>query len=391
MNDPANNGAIPRQPVLGWTAWSGAENAPLPGIDELPNLVYTTSGHAAIALALRFLGCQPGDRVLVPSYHCPTMISPIVRLGAEPVFYPLTSAAMPDMDWLARYREPVRAMIVAHFFGFVNSLDRIRAFCDARGMALVEDCAHAFFGRVGDRPVGSWGDVAVASLTKFFPVPEGGCLVSSQRELGHVTLRPRPIRDEVRAGLDSVELGARHRCFPGLNWLLRTLFGTKELLRGRSFSPVVEDDYERVRPPSAADQNDDRLFVAITGVSRMVARSAHRARIVAQRRRNYALLADLLADLPESTVFRPELPDDVAPYVFPLEVGNPEPRYRALRASKVPLFRWDRIWPGTPSIAGDCGVLWATRMFQFACHQDLTERHLRAIASTVRRVFTELR
>lgn len=391
MNDAVRNSAIPRLPVLGWTAWSGRKQAPFSCIDELPNLVYTTSGHAAIALALRFLGCRPGDRVLVPTYHCPTMIAPLVRLGAVPVFFPLTASGMPAIDWLEQHAGEARAIVAAHYFGFVNSLDAVRSFCDARGIALIEDCAHAFFGVADGRPVGSWGDVAIASLTKFFPVPEGGCIVSCQRVLGHLTLTPRSTRAELRAAIDMIEIGARYRRFPGLNGLLRALFGTKELLRGRPFTPIATNDHDDVRPPSATDLNDDLLFVAPSRSTRGIARRIHRERIVTLRRRNYALLAQLLADLPDAAPFRASLPDHLAPYVFPLEVGNPEARYRALRAAKVPLFRWDRVWPGTPSIAGDFGAEWATRIFQLACHQDLTEDDLRSIASTVRRIFTELR
>lgn len=391
MNDAMRNSTIPRQPVLGWTAWSGGKRAPLPCIDELPSLAYTTSGHAAIAIALRFLGCRPGDRVLVPTYHCPTMIAPVVRLGAVPVFYPLNAAGAPAIDWLAQHAGDARAMVAAHYFGFVNSLADVRSICDARGIALVEDCAHAFFGGADDRPVGSWGDVAIASLTKFFPVTEGGCIVSCQRVLGHLALTARSTRDELRSALDGIEVGARYRRFPGCNGLLRALFGTKELLRGRSFTPQLPDDYDDVRPPSAADINDDMLFVAPSRSTRGIARSAHRARIVALRRHNFTRLAELLADLPEAMPLYRDLPDRIAPYVFPLEVGNAEARYRALRAAKVPLFRWDRVWPGTPRIAGDYGAEWATRIFQLACHQDLAEGDLRTIAATVRRVFTELR
>ena len=76
--------------------------------------------------------------------------------------------------------------------------------------------------------------------------------------------------------------------------------------------------------------------------------------------------------------------------MFPLRVDHPMERYRALRAAKVPLFRWDQIWPGTPQLAGDLGPAWAVEMFQLACHQDLTEDEIRDIAATVHRVFAKV-
>ncbi|MBK9574239.1 MAG: DegT/DnrJ/EryC1/StrS family aminotransferase [Rhodoferax sp.] len=53
---------------------------------------------------------------------------------------------------------------------------------------MIEDCAHCFFGQAGERPIGAWGDFATASLTKFFPVPEGGLLASSSRPLPGLAL-----------------------------------------------------------------------------------------------------------------------------------------------------------------------------------------------------------
>ena len=115
---------------------------------QLPNIVLTRSGRSALLLALQQLGTQPGDRVLVPTYHCPTMIAPVERLAAIPLFYPITLGGGPDMDFLnALDGRPVRAILVAHLFGLPISLTEVRAFCSERGIGLIEDCAHCFFWR----------------------------------------------------------------------------------------------------------------------------------------------------------------------------------------------------------------------------------------------------
>ena len=381
------NGAIARLPVLGWAAFSGERQAPLPGIDEHRNILYTTSGRAAIALALRAVGCRAGDRVLVPTYHCPTMIAPLVRFGTVPEFYPLTGCGAPSMTYLAQRGPGARAMLVAHYFGFPQPLSELRAFCDANGIAMIEDCAHAFFGVVDGKPVGAWGDVAIASATKFFPVVEGGCLVGDNAALQRLDLKPRAMRDEFRAAIDAVEIGARHHRFPGLGLLLRAVFGLKEVMRGRPFDTFPIDDADCVLPASVDEMDDELTLHSPTHVSRWTLLRAHRARIVAHRRRNYALLLSELADLPGAFPLRPQLPDTVVPYVFPLLVTNPQRRYRALRAERLPLFRWDRVWPGTPAFADDVGPRWSTEVFQLACHQDLSEHDVRTIVATVRRVF----
>ena len=392
MDETRRNGAIPRQPVLGWATFQGRRRAELPSVSDSPHVVYTTSGRAAIALALRVLDFKTGDRVLVPTYHCPTMISPVARLGGQPVFFPVTASGAPAIDYLEHQAlHGVRAMLVAHYFGLAQPLAQVRAFCDARGIALIEDCAHAFFGTSEGRPIGSWGDLAIASLTKFFPVPEGGCLVSPSHSLTGIDLKPRGMMEELKASIDALELGVRYHRFPGLNALLGGVFGLKELARGRHWTPADPEDCELALAPSVDDISDALLASRLTRSSRLIAESAHRFRIVALRRRNYELFAQLLTDVPGAAPFEPRLPASAAPYVFPLRVDHPGERYRALRAAKVPLFRWDRVWPDTPTIAGDHGLLWAVEMFQLACHQDLSEDEIRAIAATVRRVFAEIR
>ena len=64
------------------------------------------------------------------------------------------------------------------------------------------------------------------------------------------------------------------------------------------------------------------------------------------------------------------------PYAYMLLPDSPDAR-------GVP-GRWDDVWPGTPEIAGDHGLPWATQVFQLGCHQDLSLDDLAAIAGIVR-------
>ena len=80
--------------------------------------------------------------------------------------------------------------------GVVRQL--VAAGCDRLGIALIEDCAHCFFGNAGDPPVGCWGDFATASLSKFFPVPEAGVLASVNREITSCLLESRSFLEQVK-------------------------------------------------------------------------------------------------------------------------------------------------------------------------------------------------
>src|SRR5262249_31058868 len=122
---------FPKLPVLGWSAYSGARDAPYPSVLNACHLRYTISGRAAISLALQVLGGRSGNKVLVPTYHCTTMIVPVVHAEMNPVFYPTTTHGSPDLDWLRRADlTGVRAMLAAHYFGLPQPMAAIRAFCD---------------------------------------------------------------------------------------------------------------------------------------------------------------------------------------------------------------------------------------------------------------------
>jgi dTDP-4-amino-4,6-dideoxygalactose transaminase len=92
----------------------------------------------------------------------------------------------------------VRAIVVVHYFGLPQPMTAIRRFCDERTITLIEDCAHALFGKADDQPVGSIGDYAIASLTKFLPTSDGGCLVGKRRSASS-SVRRKPQRTSCAA------------------------------------------------------------------------------------------------------------------------------------------------------------------------------------------------
>ncbi len=383
---------LPRLPLFGWATFAGQKQADLPCILDQPNIVFTSSGRAAIALALRDLGIGPGDRVLVPTYHCPTMIAPVVATGAHPLFFPLDAAGTPRVAELANWDlAGVRGMIAAHYFGLPQPMARIRQFCDDRGIALIEDCAHAMFGESDGRPVGSHGHYAIASLTKFLPTTDGGCLVYDTPPQRGPVLPRRTLADQMRIVANTVEAGAGHRGLPGLNGLLNAGFAAANAVR-RSVRPAADstagEPLAQAALGTAEFAPNSKLWSRASAWSRWIARTAHRGRVVARRQRNYRHLAALLADLPGARVLQPMLPQHAAPYVFPLWIEAPARIYQRVRRAGIPVFRWDEVWPDIPMIAGDSGPDWAVHVFQLGCHQDLELDDLAVMADALREILS---
>lgn len=388
---------LPRRPVLGWQTWAGPAEADLPCVLDLPGRQWTTSGSAAIYQALRALKVGPGDSVLVPTYHCPTMISPVHALGAQPRFYGLDAQGTAQPAALEPLLAGVRpkAVLAVHLFGLPRPMAALREWCDANDIALIEDCAHCLFGTVEGRPVGRWGDFAIASVAKFLPVPRGGCVIDTS---GRVSALPsRPAKGASRVALDMLDLGHRHRGMPGLNAVIGFALGAARRLR-----PAAEARASASKPAMGSDplQAPGYRFDApaaeraVDGVSRWLAERAPQGRNAATRRRNFARLAEGLDSGPGRRLLWPEARDasalaGFAPYAMPLWLDDPEPAYAAMRKAMLPVMRWDRLWPGTPALPGDHGLTWARHVVQIACHQSLEDAQVDRIVVAVRRACGE--
>ena len=124
-------------------------------------------GAVAILLALRHARIGSGAEVLVPAFNCPSMIAPVRAAGAAAVPYAINEDLSIDTASLERLiTSRTRALLAAHLLGRINDLAGIKTLCEERGIVLIEDCAHAFFGATAAGPVGSTGHYAVASPTQ---------------------------------------------------------------------------------------------------------------------------------------------------------------------------------------------------------------------------------
>lgn len=384
---------IPRLPVFGWQALHGGATD-LPCMLTLPRLHYTTSGRASILLALEALGVGLGQGVLLPTYHCPTMVAPVTHLGATPLFYPIDEHGTPKLAWLEQQDlRRARVMLVAHYFGLPQPMGRLHAWCRAHGLALIEDCAHALFGRAGERPIGAWGDVAIGSLTKFLPLPEGGCLVLNS-PLATPQLRSAKATTQLKVMVDVLEVGASQGQLLGLNSLLNGGFALLHGLRRSGSSVTSQLAANPEASPIGAEASGVDLCIdadlahrELARPCRWVAKALPRQRIVQHRRSNYERLLRELSGHDGFRPLLPELPADCAPYVFPLWVDEPDPGYAELRQLGMPVFRWDRLWPGMPRLPHDQGPLWSHHVIQLACHQDLSALSITRFVSHLLRLY----
>jgi dTDP-4-amino-4,6-dideoxygalactose transaminase len=132
----------------------------------------------------------------MPAYHCGTEVGPVVDRGLVPRFWGGTDDLEPDEGELERLLGPrTRGLYLIHHLGFAQDAARWRAWCDVRGLLLLEDAAPSWPGRRDGRPLGSWGDLAIFSPWKMFGLPEGGALLCDDPPAPLAARPPAPRRE----------------------------------------------------------------------------------------------------------------------------------------------------------------------------------------------------
>jgi dTDP-4-amino-4,6-dideoxygalactose transaminase len=155
---------------------------------EAPYALAVANGTAALQLALLAVGCGPGDEVVLPSLNFVAAANTIVQTGARPVFCDICGGndlnLDPD-DLLAALTPATKAVVVLHYGGFACELGPVLEAARERGVAVIEDAAHAPGSRWAGRACGTIGDVGCFSFfaNKNLPVGEGGMLVTGNAEL----------------------------------------------------------------------------------------------------------------------------------------------------------------------------------------------------------------
>ncbi|MFE2557126.1 DegT/DnrJ/EryC1/StrS family aminotransferase [Streptomyces sp. NPDC059352] len=157
--------------------------------------LYVPSCRFGLYLALR-RWCRPGGRVLMSPVNDDVIFFVVLAAGLRPVQAPLDPrdgsidpAAVPESVW-----QGLSAVLTTNLYGNPDPAPELRAHCDRLSVPLIEDAAHAIGSTVGGRPVGTYGEASVFSLSKHTGAKTGGFL----------TLADPALREELSAARDAL-------------------------------------------------------------------------------------------------------------------------------------------------------------------------------------------
>lgn len=149
--------------------------------------VALSSGSAAIEVAMRLQNVV-GKTVLVPANtNFATAVCPL-RAGANIKLVDVDRATLSPsvMDLETAWTPDTVGVIIVHMGGIISpDITRIREWCDAKGIWLFEDCAHAHGSRLHGLHAGRFGFAGGFSFfaTKVITSGEGGMLITDDSSL----------------------------------------------------------------------------------------------------------------------------------------------------------------------------------------------------------------
>ena len=154
--------------------------------------IATSSCTGALHMGMAALGIGPGDEVILADTNWIATASPIVHLGAEPVFVDI----LPD-TWCidpVRVEEAItprtKAIVAVHLYGNLCDMDALLALGEKHGIPVIEDSAEAIGSIYYGKRAGSMGAFGSFSFhgTKTLTTGEGGMFVTNDDELYETVL-----------------------------------------------------------------------------------------------------------------------------------------------------------------------------------------------------------
>jgi 8-amino-3,8-dideoxy-alpha-D-manno-octulosonate transaminase len=171
--------------------------------------VALNSGTSALECAMRALGIEPGQKVIVPASAYIGTVAAVLNIGAIPTICDIDESLMLSPEAAEKcITEETRAILCVHVRGIAAKISELSDLARRKGLFLIEDCAQALGTTYGGKPVGSFGDVGCFSFHqhKIITCGEGGAITTNHED----------VYKRILILSDASRLFAHHDMLPGI-------------------------------------------------------------------------------------------------------------------------------------------------------------------------------
>ncbi len=149
--------------------------------------IATSSCTGALHMGMAALGIGLGDEVIMADTNWIATASPIVHLGAKPIFVDiLPDSWCLDPELVEQAITPrTKAIVAVHLYGNLCDMDKLLAIGEKHGIPIIEDAAEAIGSIYHGKRAGSMGKFGTFSFhgSKTITTGEGGMFVTNDPAL----------------------------------------------------------------------------------------------------------------------------------------------------------------------------------------------------------------
>ena len=145
----------------------------------------TSSGTAALTVALASAGIGAGDEVIMPTFTFVASFESILAIGAVPVLVDIDDTLTLNPQAVLKAITPkTKVVMPVHMCGAMADLDALKQICKTHGLLLLEDACQAIGGNYHGKPLGSIGDLGCFSFdyVKTITCGEGGAVITNTKK-----------------------------------------------------------------------------------------------------------------------------------------------------------------------------------------------------------------
>ena len=208
---------------------------------DVPYAVASTSGTAAIHVAMGGLDLNPGSEVITAPITDLGTIVPILSQNCIPVFADIDETYNMDPEDVERKITPqTKAIIVVHLFGNPCNMDAMVDIAKRHRLPLIEDSCQAHMTEYKGRYTGTIGDIGCFSFqhSKHMTTGDGGMTITSNKKYYE---RMKLFADK---GYARKGYGSRAYLFHAPNYRMTELVGAVGLAQLKKVKGVVAKRHE---------------------------------------------------------------------------------------------------------------------------------------------------
>jgi perosamine synthetase len=144
------------------------------------------NGTISLFIALRAVGIERDDEVIVPDYTMIATPNAVVLAGAKPVFVDIDDSMCLDVEKVEKaITERTKAVMHVSINGRAGKLEKLKGLCDKKGISLIEDAAQSLGSFYQGKHLGNYGAIGSFSFSvpKIITMGQGGALITNDEEL----------------------------------------------------------------------------------------------------------------------------------------------------------------------------------------------------------------